>query len=184
MRVLTRGALLLAICVAAPPAKSDEIQLKDGKTFYGVIVAYDNNMFKVKTDFGYILVEKSKIAAILPNGSEAAKNDAKGNAKPGADAPGTPARKQGEAERSQPSSTTSKGRCGATQRRARGHVSHRDARTPNIERGGTACDTRERAEDKRHSAVDQSRTFRSRRGFGDVQHFARSAQGSRDPSDS
>jgi small nuclear ribonucleoprotein (snRNP)-like protein len=103
MRVLTRGALLLAICVAAPPAKSDEIQLKDGKTFYGVIVAYDNNMFKVKTDFGYILVEKSKIAAILPNGSEAAKNDAKGNAKPGADAPGTPARKQGEAERSQPS---------------------------------------------------------------------------------
>ena len=103
MRVLTRGALLLAICVAAPPAKSDEIQLKDGKTFYGVIVAYDNNMFKVKTDFGYILVEKSKIAAILPNGSEAAKNDAKGNAKPGTDVPGTPARKQGEAERSQPS---------------------------------------------------------------------------------
>jgi hypothetical protein len=103
MRVLTRGALLLAICVAAPPAKSDEIQLKDGKTFYGVIVAYDNNMFKVKTDFGYILVEKSKIAAILPNGSEAAKNDAKGSAKPGADATGTPARKQGEPERSQPS---------------------------------------------------------------------------------
>src|SRR5258708_6696810 len=104
MRVLTRGALLLAICVAAPPAKSDEIQLKDGKTFYGVIVAYDNNMFKVKTDFGYILVEKSKIAAILPNGSEAAKADTKSPApKNGSEAPGTTnPRKQAQPERPLP----------------------------------------------------------------------------------
>ena len=103
MRVLTRGALLLAICVAAPPAKSDEIQLKDGKTFYGVIVAYDNNMFKVKTDFGYILVEKSKIAAILPDGSEAAKTDARSSApKSGSPAAGTNAKKQAEPERSLP----------------------------------------------------------------------------------
>jgi len=104
MRVLTRGALLLAICVAAPPAKSDEIQLKDGKTFYGVIVAYDNNMFKVKTDFGYILVEKSKIAAILPNGTEAAKADAKSLApKNGSEAAGTTnPRKQAQPERPLP----------------------------------------------------------------------------------
>src|ERR1700692_1690420 len=79
-----RGLLLSAICLAALPVRADEIQLKDGKTFYGVIVAYDNNMFKVKTDFGYILVEKSKIAAILPNGADAAKADAKGETKPGA----------------------------------------------------------------------------------------------------
>ncbi len=91
MRVLTRGVLLAAICAAALPARSDEIQLKDGKTFYGVIVAYDNNMFKVKTDFGYILVEKSKIAAILPNGSASAKADAAGSD-----------RKQTAPERSQP----------------------------------------------------------------------------------
>jgi hypothetical protein len=91
MRVLTRGVLLAAVCAAAIPAKSDEIQLKDGKTFYGVIVAYDNGMFKVKTDFGYILVEKNKIASILPNGSEAAKADAKGDA-----------RKQTGPDRSQP----------------------------------------------------------------------------------
>jgi hypothetical protein len=101
MRVLTRGALLLAICVAALPARSDEIQLKDGKTFYGVIVAYDNNMFKVKTDFGYILVEKSKIAAILPNGSETAKSDVKSPApKIAPEAAGSNARKQAEPERS------------------------------------------------------------------------------------
>jgi hypothetical protein len=76
-----RGLLLFAICLAALPVRADEIQLKDGKTFYGVIVAYDNNMFKVKTDFGFVLVEKSKIAAIIPMASESAKNDAKPAAK-------------------------------------------------------------------------------------------------------
>jgi hypothetical protein len=94
--------LLAAVCAAAIPAKSDEIQLKDGKTFYGVIVAYDNGMFKVKTDFGYILVEKTKIASILPNGSEAAKIDAKGEARTGSTAAAASAKKQAGPERSQP----------------------------------------------------------------------------------
>jgi hypothetical protein len=102
MRVLTRGVLLAVICAAALPAKADEIQLKDGKTFYGVIVAYDNGMFKVKTDFGYILIEKSKIASILPNGSQGGKADAKGDAKPAVGAPVTDAKKPAEPERSQP----------------------------------------------------------------------------------
>ncbi len=101
MRVLTRGVLLAAICAAALPAKADEIQLKDGKTFYGVIVAYDNGMFKVKTDFGYILIEKSKIASILPNGSESAKADAKG-AKPGSNTPAANPTKQTPPEWSPP----------------------------------------------------------------------------------
>jgi hypothetical protein len=101
MRVLTRGVLLAAICAAALPAKSDEIQLKDGKTFFGTIVAYDNNMFKIKTDFGYILVEKNKIAAILP-GSQSAKADTKGEAKPTTGGAALDAKKQTEPELSQP----------------------------------------------------------------------------------
>jgi hypothetical protein len=32
-----------------------------------VIVAYEDNMFKVKTDFGFVLVEKDKIASIVPS---------------------------------------------------------------------------------------------------------------------
>jgi hypothetical protein len=64
------GLWLVAICAAALPVNADEIQLKDGKTFYGVIVAYDNNMFKVKTDFGFVMVQKDKIAAIIPMASE------------------------------------------------------------------------------------------------------------------
>ena len=48
-------------------ARADEIRLKDGKKLHGVIVAYEDNMFKVKTDFGYVLVEKDKIASIIPD---------------------------------------------------------------------------------------------------------------------
>ena len=89
---LTRGLLLVAVCATVLPAvRADEIQLKDGKTFYGTIVGYDNNMFKVKTDFGFVLVEKSKIAAIIPLATEASKSDAKPTA-----------RKQARPESSQP----------------------------------------------------------------------------------
>jgi hypothetical protein len=70
MRIITRALCLLALSALARPAYADEIQLKDGKTFYGTIVGYDNKMFKVKTDFGFIYVEKEKIAAIIPNKTE------------------------------------------------------------------------------------------------------------------
>ncbi len=55
-----------AFCGIAGWAEADEIRLKDGKKLYGVIVAYEDNMFKVKTDFGYVLVEKDKISSIIP----------------------------------------------------------------------------------------------------------------------
>ena len=65
---LCMGLLVLAgtgLCASA--SRADEIRLKDGKKLYGVIVAYEDNMFKVKTDFGYVLVEKDKIASIIPD---------------------------------------------------------------------------------------------------------------------
>lgn len=61
------AALAVALCAAAASARADEIRLKDGKKLYGVIVSYEDNMFKVKTDFGYVLVEKDKIASIVPS---------------------------------------------------------------------------------------------------------------------
>lgn len=64
---VTRGLLLFVACALALPAAADEIRLKDGKKLYGVIVAYEDNMFKVKTDFGFVLVEKNKISAIIPS---------------------------------------------------------------------------------------------------------------------
>jgi hypothetical protein len=69
--LLNRSVRLAALCIltfgVALPARADEIRLKDGKKLYGVIVAYEENMFKVKTDFGFVLVEKDKIASIIPS---------------------------------------------------------------------------------------------------------------------
>ena len=64
----TVRAAALAAAIATFPAcmYADEIRLKDGKKLYGVIVAYEDNMFKVKTDYGFVLVEKDKIASIIP----------------------------------------------------------------------------------------------------------------------
>jgi hypothetical protein len=59
--------LAVVLCGVASSARADEIRLKDGKKLYGVIVSYEDNMFKVKTDFGYVLVEKDKIASIVPS---------------------------------------------------------------------------------------------------------------------
>jgi hypothetical protein len=68
-RGLFNGALtiLASALLCAASAHADEIRLKDGKKLYGVIVGYEDNMFKVKTDFGYVLVEKDKIASIIPD---------------------------------------------------------------------------------------------------------------------
>src|SRR6266852_3635521 len=93
----TRGPLLLATLALtlsgmALPAWADEIRLKDGKKLYGVIVAYEDNMFKVKTDYGYVLVEKDKISSIIPTAPAAksepdsAKKDAAHPSKPADDA--------------------------------------------------------------------------------------------------
>jgi hypothetical protein len=67
-RILWIGGLGLAATCAFPgTVGADEIRLKDGKKLYGVIVAFEDNMFKVKTDFGFVLVEKDKIASIVPS---------------------------------------------------------------------------------------------------------------------
>jgi hypothetical protein len=63
---------LVAASLSVSTLRADEIRLKDGKKLYGVIVGFDDNMFKVKTDFGYVLVEKDKIAQIIPTTSSPA----------------------------------------------------------------------------------------------------------------
>src|SRR5207245_4302773 len=73
---LLLAAVALAISTIGASARADEIRLKDGKKLYGVIVAYEDNMFRVKTDFGFVLVEKDKIASIIPTAPSGAKSDA------------------------------------------------------------------------------------------------------------
>jgi hypothetical protein len=97
MRILPRALCLLALSALARPAIADEIQLKDGKTFYGTIVGYDNKMFKVKTDFGFIYIEKDKIASIIPN-----KTDAQPGANAGAATQPAPTQRTTQPESTQP----------------------------------------------------------------------------------
>jgi hypothetical protein len=80
MRVLAKWgslfsvAMALALSALVLSARADEIRLKDGRKLNGVIVAYEDGMFKVKTDYGYELIEKDKITAIIPT-TPAAKSD-------------------------------------------------------------------------------------------------------------
>jgi hypothetical protein len=74
------AAMVLALSALAYSARADEIRLKDGKKLFGVIVAYEDNMFKVKTDYGYVLVEKDKIASIVPT-TPGAKSEPESNTK-------------------------------------------------------------------------------------------------------
>jgi hypothetical protein len=86
--LFNRGLRIVFFCalsLAAIAVSADEIRLKDGKKLYGVIVAYEENMFKVKTDFGYVLVEKDKIASIIP--AAPTSSEAQPAAKTGADSP-------------------------------------------------------------------------------------------------
>src|SRR5205807_8297537 len=54
-----------SICLA-PSAAADEIRLKDGSKILGTIVGYEDNSFKVQTSYGFALVRKDKVAAIIP----------------------------------------------------------------------------------------------------------------------
>jgi len=74
---------LAGVATLPHPAAADEIRLKDGKKLYGVIVAFEDNMFKVKTDFGFVLVEKDKIASIVPS-TPSSGSGSKGDSQPAA----------------------------------------------------------------------------------------------------
>src|SRR5205807_3322442 len=50
----------------APSAAADEIRLKDGSKILGTIVGYEDNSFKVQASYGFALVRKDKVAAIIP----------------------------------------------------------------------------------------------------------------------
>jgi hypothetical protein len=45
-------------------ARADDFKLKDGTKISGTIVGFDDNSFKVKTSYGYALVEKDQVVSI------------------------------------------------------------------------------------------------------------------------
>ncbi len=61
-RALSATVFLLSIAIS--PAAAEELLLKDGQKIVGTIVGFENDMFRVETEFGFALVRKDKIATV------------------------------------------------------------------------------------------------------------------------
>jgi len=63
-------AILITLAIASP-SRADTLKLKDGQKISGTIVGFENGMFRVETDYGFILVRKDKVTSIDVTASEA-----------------------------------------------------------------------------------------------------------------
>jgi len=55
----------VAACALAPRvASADDLKLKDGSKISGTIVGFEDNSFKVKTSYGFALVQKDQVVSI------------------------------------------------------------------------------------------------------------------------
>ena len=68
IRFLGSGAwlapLAAPVLILAYAASADELKLKDGTKISGTIVGFEDNSFKVKTSFGYAVVQRDLVASI------------------------------------------------------------------------------------------------------------------------
>jgi hypothetical protein len=69
---------------------ADELKLKDGTKIVGTIVGFEENSFKVKTNYGFAVVQKDQVLSISITDS-AKKPDAEKKAEPSAAKPAPPA---------------------------------------------------------------------------------------------
>jgi len=70
---MKRASLILALVLLfVVAARADEFHLKDGSTIVGVIVGYQGNSFRVKTSYGFALVDRDSIASITVSKPKAA----------------------------------------------------------------------------------------------------------------
>lgn len=94
-------AILLAISAALSlcPAQADELKLKDGTKIVGTIVGFEENSFKVRTNYGFAVVQKDQVLSISITDS-AKKPDAEKKSEPSAEKPATPATAVNSAKKS------------------------------------------------------------------------------------
>jgi hypothetical protein len=79
------GLIALAVLHLAAPARADEIKLKDGSKINGTIVGFEDNSFKVKTSYGFAVVQKDQVVSITVTG-DANKPEPDSAKKPDSDA--------------------------------------------------------------------------------------------------
>ena len=85
-------AIVLATLAMVSPyaAQADELKLKDGTKIAGTIVGFEENSFKVKTNYGFAVVQKDQVLSISITGS-AKKPDSEKKSEPSAEKPAPPA---------------------------------------------------------------------------------------------
>jgi hypothetical protein len=87
-RVLLAAGLSVLGAVLVPCAiRADEIKLKDGSKITGTIVGFEENSFKVKTSYGFAVVQKDQVVSITV--TDTSKKSASATDKPAPDAPAT-----------------------------------------------------------------------------------------------
>ncbi len=57
-------ALIVAASFGLVPAAAEELVLKDGQKVVGTIVGFENDMFRVETEFGFALIRKDKVVTV------------------------------------------------------------------------------------------------------------------------
>jgi hypothetical protein len=102
IRFSTGFALITALTAAtfvACVARADELKLKDGSKISGTIIGFDDNSFKVKTNYGFAVVQKDQVVSIsitpAPKAEDAEKKPepaAKSDAAEKTSAPAKPAK--------------------------------------------------------------------------------------------
>ncbi len=75
--------LLAAVTLLMPLwARADEFKLKDGTKIVGTIVGFEENSFKVKTSYGFAVVQKDQVASInISEGKNEANSEGKDEGK-------------------------------------------------------------------------------------------------------
>jgi hypothetical protein len=63
--VLASSVSLLIAAISSAAVRADEIKLKDGTKITGTIVGFEENSFKVKTSYGFAVVQKDQVVSII-----------------------------------------------------------------------------------------------------------------------
>jgi hypothetical protein len=90
LRLATARALSIAVITLfalCPILRADELKLKDGTTITGTIVGFEENSFKVKTNYGFAEVQKDQVVSIVISAA-AKKKESEKKSEPASDASG------------------------------------------------------------------------------------------------
>jgi hypothetical protein len=74
------AVLVLTGPFASLPAHADELKLKDGTQIFGTIVGFEESSFKVKTSYGFAVVQKDQVVSISMSDAAKSASDKKPDA--------------------------------------------------------------------------------------------------------